>query len=75
LEEGFEAVNCALPYATADPEDPLALGNNEPGCDGCDDCGNGLAAPCDVPPPPPPFEGSAEVHIDWPELDATEYIP
>jgi len=67
----FEEYNCAEDIETADPEDPLSLGEGEPGCDLGDYCDNGLYPPCydEVP-----VEYSAEITIDWPELDVSEYI-
>jgi hypothetical protein len=59
MEEGFEIANCAIPYATADPEDALALGPAEPGCEGWEECDDGLSPPCDTEGPEPEYEGSA----------------
>lgn len=61
---------------TADSEDPLSLGAGEPGCTDVPICDDGLAPPCGPEvEPPTEHEGSAEVHIEWPELEATQFIP
>jgi len=44
-DESFEELNCADQIEYADPEDPLSLGPDQPGCE-TDGCENGLYPPC-----------------------------
>jgi len=64
-------LNCADPIETADPEDPLSLGPDQPGCELDEYCETGLYPPCE---PVEEWEGSAEVTITWPEIEVTDYI-
>jgi len=50
-EVAYEEMNCAVPFVTADYEDPLSLGVGQPGCDGWDMCEDGLSPPCGEEPP------------------------
>jgi len=43
-----------------------------PGC-GIDKCDNGMAKPCK--PEEPEYTGSAEVTVEWPEVDPSDLIP
>jgi len=71
-DSSFEEYNCAEPIETADPEDPLSLGPDEPGCGlGDDVCDNGLYAPCTDEVP---VTYSAEVRVDWPTIEVSDYI-
>jgi len=67
----FEEFNCAESIETADSEDPLSLGDGEPGCILDSYCDNGLFEPCtDVET----VSWSAEVRVDWPEIEVSDYI-
>lgn len=72
-EDNFEDLNCADPIDTADPEDPDSLGTGQPGCDLGTYCDDGMYEPCEEPPAE--WEGSAEVTIEWPEIDSSDLIP
>jgi len=63
VESNYDTINCAVPFVTADYEDPLSLGPDQPGCIGWEICETGLHPPCVIPP-----EGgaSAEVEHEWP---------
>jgi hypothetical protein len=72
-EDNFEEINCAEPLTTADSEDPLSLGPDQPGCEGVEYCEEtGLALPCSEVSE---YEGSATVDIEWPEIDTSDLIP
>lgn len=73
-DDDFEDFNCADPIETADPDDELSLGPGLPGCELPDLCDTGMYPPCDEEEPEE-YEGSAEVIIDWPELDPSDLIP
>jgi len=49
IDDGFEAFNCADVIEWADPEDPLSLGPDMPGCE-VDSCENGMFPPCEEIP-------------------------
>jgi len=72
VDDGFETLNCAEPIATADSEDPLSLGPDQPGCEMGEYCENGLPLPCSEEPE---YQGSAQPHIEWPEIDTSDLIP
>lgn len=72
IDGGFEDLNCAEPIETADPEDPFSLGVGMPGCGLLSSCSNGLPEPCE--PETEPFEGSAQIEIEWPEIDPSDLI-
>jgi len=70
-DSAFEDYNCAVPIETADSEDPLSLGDGEPGCILDEYCDNGLYEPCnDVEV----VNWSAEVVVEWPEIGISAYI-
>jgi hypothetical protein len=72
VEEDYDNINCAVPFVTADYEDPLSLGPDQPGCEGEDMCENGLPLPCYTPPE---VSTSAKVDIEYPEFTPSDYIP
>lgn len=73
-DNDFEEFNCADPIETADPMDQFSLGPGLPGCElgpYCEETGM-YELPCE---PVIPYEGSAEVIIDYSGVDPTGLIP
>jgi hypothetical protein len=72
-EDDFEELNCAKEIEIADPEDLDSLGEGRPGCDLGEYCDDGLYRdPC---VDGEKYEFSADVYIDYTEVDPEGLIP